>query len=149
MPDQDGLRFLFDIQDKITAKLAKLTPKIDAFAKKADKAFTKVSKAQEANSLKVAAIEQRRVAAAESNSTKLVSIQQKSIAGGERRDLVGNVLPQAAYRQWVLSFPWPLRVLFAARPQWLTRVVVSHAGLQITGIGRRRWFTGERSGAVR
>ena len=27
--------------------------------------------------------------------------------------------------------------------------VVSHAGLQITGIGRRRWFTGEHSGAVR
>jgi ribosomal protein S27E len=31
--------------------------------------------------------------------------------------LVDNVLPKAPYRQWVLSFPWPLRMLFAARPQ--------------------------------
>ena len=30
---------------------------------------------------------------------------------------VDNVLPQAPYRQWVLSFPGPLRMLFAARPQ--------------------------------
>jgi hypothetical protein len=37
--------------------------------------------------------------------------------------LVDNVLPKAPYRQWVLSFPWPLRMLFAARPQWLTRVL--------------------------
>jgi hypothetical protein len=34
--------------------------------------------------------------------------------------LVDNVLPKAPYRQWVLSFPWPLRMLFAARPQWLS-----------------------------
>jgi hypothetical protein len=37
--------------------------------------------------------------------------------------LVDNVLPKASYRQWVLSFPWPLRMLFAARPQWLTWVL--------------------------
>jgi hypothetical protein len=37
--------------------------------------------------------------------------------------LVDNVLPKAPYRQWVLSFPWPLRMLFAAQPQWLNRVL--------------------------
>jgi hypothetical protein len=37
--------------------------------------------------------------------------------------LVDNVLPKAPYRQWVLSFPWPLRMLFAAQPQWLSRVL--------------------------
>ncbi len=26
-------------------------------------------------------------------------------------------------RQWVVSFPWPLRLVFASRPQWLTRVL--------------------------
>ena len=33
------------------------------------------------------------------------------------------MLLKAPYRQWVVSFPWPLRLLFAARPQWLTRVL--------------------------
>ena len=37
--------------------------------------------------------------------------------------LVDHVLPRAPLRQWVLSFPWPLRLLFAAHPQWLTRVL--------------------------
>ena len=37
--------------------------------------------------------------------------------------LVDNVLPRAPYRQWVLSFPWPLGMLFAAQPKWLTRVL--------------------------
>ncbi len=37
--------------------------------------------------------------------------------------LVENVLPRAPMRQWVLSFPWPLRLLFAAHPEWLTRVL--------------------------
>ena len=37
--------------------------------------------------------------------------------------LVDNVLPIAPYRQWVVTFPWPLRLLFAAQPKWLTRVL--------------------------
>jgi hypothetical protein len=37
--------------------------------------------------------------------------------------LVDNMLPKAPYRQWVRSFPWPLRMLFAAQPEWLGRVL--------------------------
>lgn len=37
--------------------------------------------------------------------------------------LVDNVLPRAPYRQWVVTFPWPLRLLFAAQPKWLSRVL--------------------------
>ena len=37
--------------------------------------------------------------------------------------LVEHVLPHVPVRQWVLSFPWPLRLLFAARPDLLTRVL--------------------------
>jgi hypothetical protein len=35
--------------------------------------------------------------------------------------LVDHVIPRVPVRQWVLSFPWPLRMLFAARPEALTR----------------------------
>jgi hypothetical protein len=34
--------------------------------------------------------------------------------------LVDHVIPPVAVRQWVLSFPWPLRMLFASRPQALS-----------------------------
>ena len=37
--------------------------------------------------------------------------------------LVDHVFPHVLIRQWVLSFPWPLRLLFAARPEMLTRVL--------------------------
>ena len=37
--------------------------------------------------------------------------------------LVDNVIPQVPVRQWVLSFPIPLRILFAAHPQLLTPVL--------------------------
>ena len=37
--------------------------------------------------------------------------------------LVDQVFPRVPVRQWVLSFPWPLRLLFAARPEVLTRVL--------------------------
>ncbi len=37
--------------------------------------------------------------------------------------LVEHVFPRVPVRQWVLSFPWPLRLLFAARPDLLTRVL--------------------------
>ena len=80
MPAQDGLRFLFQIQDKITADLIKIEKKAKSSAAKIDKAFTRASKSQEANSLKVAAIEQRRVAAAQANFAKLAAIEQKRVA---------------------------------------------------------------------
>ena len=83
MPPQDGLKFLFDIQDKISAKLVKIEAKSKSSAKKIETAFNRASKSQEANSLKVAAIEQRRVAAAESNATKLAAIAQKSAAADQ------------------------------------------------------------------
>ena len=44
-------------------------------------------------------------------------------------------------RQWVVSFPWPLRLVFAARPQWLTRVLgivtraLSSAVIRRAGLG--------------
>ena len=79
MPAQDGIRFLFDIQDKITAQLIQIEKKVKASTKKIDKAFTGASKSQETSSLKLAAIEQRRVAAAESNATKLIAIEQRRI----------------------------------------------------------------------
>jgi hypothetical protein len=34
--------------------------------------------------------------------------------------LVDNVLPDVPVRQWVLTFPWPLRLLFARQPQALS-----------------------------
>ena len=83
MPDQDGLRFLFDITDKITAKLAKIEAKSKASAEKIDRAFTRASKSQETNSLKLAALEQRRVLAAQSNATKLLAIGQRHTASSQ------------------------------------------------------------------
>ena len=38
-------------------------------------------------------------------------------------DLVDNILPRAPVRQWVLSFPIPLRSLFAVHPELLTPVL--------------------------
>ena len=37
--------------------------------------------------------------------------------------LVEHVLPEQPIRQWVLSFPYPLRILFATRPAVLTQVL--------------------------
>ena len=37
--------------------------------------------------------------------------------------LLDHVVPYVPMRQWVLSVPWPLRVLFAARPDWLSRIL--------------------------
>ena len=33
--------------------------------------------------------------------------------------LVDHMLSRVSIHQWVISFPWPLRLLFAARPDWL------------------------------
>ena len=35
--------------------------------------------------------------------------------------LIDHVIPKAPVRQWVLSFPWPLRLLFARQPSTLSR----------------------------
>ena len=35
--------------------------------------------------------------------------------------LIDHVIPTVPVRQWVLSFPWPLRLLFARRPNTLSR----------------------------
>ena len=37
--------------------------------------------------------------------------------------LVDDVLPPVPIRQWVVTFPIPLRLLFASRPELLTRVL--------------------------
>jgi hypothetical protein len=37
--------------------------------------------------------------------------------------LVDYVIPRVPVRQWVLSFPIPLRLLFAAHPELLTPVL--------------------------
>ena len=37
--------------------------------------------------------------------------------------LVDHVIPEVPTRQWVLSFPWPLRLLFNSRPALLSRVL--------------------------
>ena len=37
--------------------------------------------------------------------------------------LIDHVIPPVPTRQWVLSFPWPLRFLYARRPAVLTRTL--------------------------
>ncbi|NOX50595.1 MAG: transposase [Gammaproteobacteria bacterium] len=65
--------------------------------------------------------------------------------------LVTNVLPHVPVRQWVLSFPWPLRMLYANHPAALTRSLaivvraIDAALLRKAGIQRKQ---GARTGAV-
>ena len=65
--------------------------------------------------------------------------------------LVDHVFPEVAVRQFVLTFPFPLRLLLAAQPEALTQVlavvqrgistfVIQHAGLTVS--------SGARTGAV-
>lgn len=37
--------------------------------------------------------------------------------------LVEHVFPRVPVNQWVVSFPWPLCLLFVARPDLLSRVL--------------------------
>jgi hypothetical protein len=57
--------------------------------------------------------------------------------------LVDHVFPHQPVRQWVISFPIPLRIMLAAQPQWLTPVrnvihrsisafLIMQAGLKIS-----------------
>ena len=83
MPAQDGLRFLFDIDDKITAKLAKIQAKSKAAAAKIDSSFTKASKAQEATAAKVIHTEKLRVIAVESATAKATAARTKETQQGK------------------------------------------------------------------
>jgi hypothetical protein len=49
--------------------------------------------------------------------------------GGQLELFARAVIAHVPMRQWVVSFPWPLRLVFAARPDWLTKVlgIVSRA----------------------
>ena len=60
--------------------------------------------------------------------------------------LVDHVLPHVPMRQWVVTFPWPLRLLFAARPALLTRVLGVVTRAVSTSMLRRAGLT-VRSGA--
>jgi hypothetical protein len=62
--------------------------------------------------------------------------------------LVNHVIPRVPVRQWVLSFPIPLRVLFAAHPEVLTPVlhivhrVIATFLLKQSGLQRSEAATG-------
>ena len=83
MASEQGLRFLFDIQDKITAKLAKIEAKSKASAAKINSAFTKASKAQEANASKVIHTEKLRAIAVENATAKATAARTKETQQGK------------------------------------------------------------------
>ena len=65
--------------------------------------------------------------------------------------LVEHVLPEQTIRQWVLSFPYPLRFLLATRPAVLTQVLGIVYRAVSTFLVRRaglRVGAGARTGAV-
>ena len=65
--------------------------------------------------------------------------------------LVEHVLPEQPIRQWVLSFPYPLRFLFATRPAVLTQVLgIVYRAISTFLIRRAglRVGTGARTGAI-
>ena len=65
--------------------------------------------------------------------------------------LIDHMLPAVPVRQWVLSFPWPLRLLFANRPAALTRALaivtraIESALIRQAGLSRK---SGARGGIV-
>ena len=62
--------------------------------------------------------------------------------------LVDHLIPRVAVRQWVLSFPIPLRTLFAAQPQLLAPLlqvihgVIATFMIKQAGLKRRQADTG-------
>ena len=64
--------------------------------------------------------------------------------------LVDEVLPEQAMRQWVLSFPYPLRFLFASRPEIMGRVLGIVHRVIATHLVRKAGYTHNRArtGAV-
>ena len=77
MGNQDGLRFLFDITDKITAKLAKIEAKAKASSKNIDKAFTRASKSQQANAAKSLASQKRLALTVEKTHAKAIQLLKR------------------------------------------------------------------------
>ena len=55
--------------------------------------------------------------------------------------LVDHVIPDVPVRQWVLSFPWPLRLLFASRPDALSRCLAVITRVIETGLIQRAGLT--------
>lgn len=65
--------------------------------------------------------------------------------------LVDHVIPEVPVRQWVLSFPWPLRLLFASRPDALGRCLAVIVRAIQTDLARRAGLmaaSGARTGVV-
>ena len=65
--------------------------------------------------------------------------------------LVDHVLPEQPIRQWVLTFPYPLRLLFAAQPQVLSQVLGVVYRAIATYLIKQTGFTvasGAKTGAV-
>ena len=65
--------------------------------------------------------------------------------------LVDHVIPEVPVRQWVLSFPYPLRFLFASRPAALSRCLAVILRAIETDLIQRAGLTraaGARTGAV-
>ena len=65
--------------------------------------------------------------------------------------LIDHVIPTAPVRQWVLSFPWPLRLLFARQPDTLSRCLAVIIRAIETDLIHRAGLTranGARSGVV-
>ena len=55
--------------------------------------------------------------------------------------LVDHVIPNVPVRQWVLSFPWPLRLLFASRPDALSRCLAAITRAIETGLIQQAGLT--------
>lgn len=65
--------------------------------------------------------------------------------------LVDHIFPEVPVRQWVLSFPWPLRLLFASRPDALGRCLSIIVRAIQTDLAHRAGLTassGARTGVV-
>lgn len=64
--------------------------------------------------------------------------------------LVDEVLPEQPMRQWVLSFPFPLRFLFASRPEIMGRVLGIIYRVIATHLVKQAGYTHDtaRTGAV-
>jgi ribosomal protein S27E len=60
--------------------------------------------------------------------------------------LIDHVLPLVPVRQWVLAFPWPLRLLLSTRPAAVTRVLAIVTRAIETALIRRAGLT-RKSGA--
>ena len=64
--------------------------------------------------------------------------------------LIDHVLPAVPVRQWVLSFPWPIRFLLSTRPEAVTRVLAIVVRAIESSLIRRAGLTrqGGASGGV-